>query len=35
MLAMCSLHTNALATVRSAVSLKIKIDLVGRRLNLE
>ncbi|XP_027040017.1 uncharacterized protein LOC113668330 [Pocillopora damicornis] len=32
---MCGLHTNALETVRSAVSLKINRNLVGRRrLNL-
>ena len=32
---MCSLHTNALAILRYVVSLKIKRNLVGRRLNLE
>ena len=35
MQSMCGLHTNALETVRSAVSLKINRNLVGRRrLNL-
>ena len=35
MQSMCSLHTNALAILRSAVSLKIKRNLVGRRLSLD